>query len=88
MANDPPPLTQDSLAKLTWEHATERFLAVAELGPQPPLPERLLDGALAAAHQTLTSVEALRVAAGAPVANGANLTAVATCHMLHAVLFF
>jgi hypothetical protein len=45
--------------------ATHRFLDVAELKEPAPLHEALLDNVLAAAHNTLTGVEPLRVAAGA-----------------------
>lgn len=65
MSSDPKPLSPDELHSLTWEAATKRFLQVAEIKePAPPL-EAALDTVLAAAHNTLTGIEALRVAAGA-----------------------
>ncbi len=48
--------------------ATKRFLKVAELKQPKPPQEEVLDNMLAAFHQTLTGIEALRVLAGA----GAN----------------
>jgi len=68
MRTDPRPLSPDQLQALTWEAATHRFLDVAELKDPPPLHEQLFDSFLAAAHNTLTGVEPLRIAAGA----GAN----------------
>ncbi|WIA41577.1 hypothetical protein OEZ86_008941 [Tetradesmus obliquus] len=68
MQHEPQPLSPEQLRKLTWEDATERFLQVAELKQTLPLHEQLLDSFLAAAHQSLTSMEGLRVIAGA----GAN----------------
>eukprot|EP00775_Hariotina_reticulata_P013587 gene13587-13712_t len=65
MNSDPMPLSTEHLRKLTWEDATHRFLQVAELQQQPQLHEQLLDNFLAAAHQALTSMEPLRVLAGA-----------------------
>lgn len=65
MSHEPQPLSDDQLRKLTWEDATERFLQVAELQQMPPLHEQLVDGFLAAAHHALTSVEGLRILAGA-----------------------
>jgi hypothetical protein len=57
---------QAASVALTAQAATERFLDVAELRPGVITPlDTALDNVLAAAHNVLTGVEALRVAAGA-----------------------
>ncbi|KAG2497202.1 hypothetical protein HYH03_004791 [Edaphochlamys debaryana] len=63
---DPAPLTPQQLHALTWEAATERFLDVAELRPGTIGPlDTALDNVLAAAHNVLTGIESVRLAAGA-----------------------
>ncbi|GLC35497.1 hypothetical protein PLESTB_000201000 [Pleodorina starrii] len=66
LTSDPQPLSSDQLHSLTWEAATERFLDIAELRPGSIGPlDVALDNVLAAAHNVLTGMEGLRVAAGA-----------------------
>ncbi|KXZ47328.1 hypothetical protein GPECTOR_36g52 [Gonium pectorale] len=66
LSSDPIPLSPSQLHSLTWEAATERFLDIAELAPGAITPlDSALDNVLASAHNLLTGVEGLRVAAGA-----------------------
>ncbi|EFJ50110.1 hypothetical protein VOLCADRAFT_116955 [Volvox carteri f. nagariensis] len=66
LTTEPQPLSPQQLHSLTWEAATERFLDIAELRPGSIGPlDVALDNVLAAAHNLLTGVEGLRVAAGA-----------------------
>ena len=65
LSRDPKPLSPEELHSLTWEAATDRFLDVADLRTwQRPL-EAAVDNVLAAAHNTITGIEALRIAVGA-----------------------
>jgi digalactosyldiacylglycerol synthase len=72
LESNPQPLSQQQLAALTWEAATERFLDVAELKQPVQAHERALDNFLAGLHNSLTGVEKLRVAAGAGVGTRDN----------------
>lgn len=70
MANEPAPMTDAELQRLTWKGATTRFLEYAAMAPaeQPGWLERTSDNVAAAVHNTLTGVEMLRINAGAGAA--------------------
>ena len=74
LAHDPAPLSRAELSRLSWEDATERFLDAAALAPpeRPSAPGQLFDSVAAAAHNSLTGIEAFRVTAGAGVATMAT----------------
>lgn len=63
--SEPAPLSHDVLSRLTWEAATERFLDVAHVKRSPAPIETLFDNALHFAHNAMTGIEFLRIAAGA-----------------------
>uniref|UniRef100_A0A7S3QTS2 Digalactosyldiacylglycerol synthase n=1 Tax=Dunaliella tertiolecta TaxID=3047 RepID=A0A7S3QTS2_DUNTE len=72
LAEEPKPLSHEDLHQLTWEAATDRFLEVADTKNTPmhgghdnPPWEKALDNILHAAHNTMTGIEFMRVAAGA-----------------------
>ncbi|CAD7702680.1 unnamed protein product [Ostreobium quekettii] len=70
LSQNPVPLSEEDQRNLTWEAATERLLDVTEMGQgdQARGVEALVDNVCWAAHNSLTSVEPLRIVAGA----GAN----------------
>jgi len=70
LSQNPAPLSEEDQRKLTWEAATERLLDVTEMGQgeQARGVEALVDNMCWAAHNSLTSLEPLRIVAGA----GAN----------------
>lgn len=67
LAHDPAPMSPQEIQRLTWEHATQRFMDAALLQPheRPNGVERALDNFCAATHNALTGFEPLRVNAGA-----------------------
>lgn len=70
LTNEPKPLAAADAARLGWEAATDRFLAVSELKPtelRPSVLTRALDVLCYSAHNALTGVEPLRAAAGAGI---------------------
>ena len=68
--NEPAPMSDEEVSRLTWEDATERFLDAVMMSKaeQPNPVVRCFDNFAYHAHNTLTGVEMLRVNAGA----GAN----------------